>query len=188
MSEVQPAASADPGRWLLRPDVHWQDLVRYGPPGFAVYLRIPFEHDPQAADQAGELLSLRRVLETLASHTATPNAAYAAIWEGWTGGDPAPDAPRIPVPNRTMLLFTGPVVALRDAPALAWEIAEPTYAEPHLVWPEDRAWCLACDIDEEIEFTVGCSDDAAQALVDALPVAVRRVQYGDPAPLNRDPE
>ncbi|RMB58715.1 hypothetical protein EAX62_11280 [Tessaracoccus antarcticus] len=23
---------------------------------------------------------------------------------------------------------------------------------PHLVWPEDRAWCLACEVDEEIEF------------------------------------
>ena len=26
--------------------------------------------------------------------------------------------------------------------------------EPHLVWPEDQAWCLACEVDEEVEFTV----------------------------------
>jgi len=60
-------------------------------------------------------------------------------------------------------------------------------AEPHLVWPEDQAWCLACEVDEEIEFTVGCSGEASQALAGALPGAVRRVHYGEPAPLYRDP-
>ena len=85
-----------------------------------------------------------------------------------------------------MLLFTGAVDVLRDAPALAWYGAAHGYQEPHLVWPKDRAWCLACEVDEEIEFTVGCSLDAAQALDRALPGAVRRVHYGDPAPLYRD--
>jgi hypothetical protein len=87
-----------------------------------------------------------------------------------------------------MLLFTGPVEVLRDAPALAWygSAAGPDQA-PHLVWPEDQAWCLACEVDEEIEFTVGCTDAAAQALARFLPVGVRRVRYGEPAPLYRDP-
>ena len=87
-----------------------------------------------------------------------------------------------------MLLFTGPVEALRDAPALAWYgSAACVLQEPHLVWPEDQAWCLACEVDEEIEFTVGCSGEASQALATALPGAVRRVRYGEPAPLYRDP-
>ena len=87
-----------------------------------------------------------------------------------------------------MLLFTGPVGVLRDAPALAWYgSAQGLYQEPHLVWPEDQAWCLACEVDEEIEFTVGCSVDASQALARTLPGAVRRVHYGEPAPLYRDP-
>ena len=65
-----------------------------------------------------------------------------------------------------MLLFTGPVKALRDAPALArYGSAAGLAQEPHLVWPEDHAWCVACDVDEEIEFTVGCFGDASQALV-----------------------
>jgi len=87
-----------------------------------------------------------------------------------------------------MLLFTGPVETLRDAPALAWYGSAAGVAqEPHLVWPEDQAWCLACEVDEEIEFTVGCSGEASQALAGALPGAVRRVRYGEPAPLYRDP-
>jgi hypothetical protein len=86
-----------------------------------------------------------------------------------------------------MLLFTGPVEALRDAPALAWYgSAAGVTQEPHLVWPEDQAWCLACEVDEEIEFTVGCSGEASRALAGALPGAVRRVRYGEPAPMYRD--
>jgi hypothetical protein len=54
------------------------------------------------------------------------------------------------------------------------------------VWPEDRAWCLACEVDEEIEFTAGRSGDAAQALATAFPGAVRGAAYGEPAPLYRD--
>jgi hypothetical protein len=103
-------------------------------------------------------------------------------------GHPAPEAPRVQIPNRAILLFTGAVGVLRDAPALAWYgSAQGRYQEPHLVWPEDQTWCLACEVDEEIEFTVGCSVDASQALAGALPGAVRRVHYGDPAPLYRDP-
>jgi hypothetical protein len=88
-----------------------------------------------------------------------------------------------------MLLFTGRVEALRDAPALAWYGSAAGINQgpgPHLVWPEDQAWCLACEVDEEIEFTVGCSVDASQALARALPGAVRRVHYGEPAPLYRE--
>lgn len=184
VTQVRPAASPDAGQWLLRSDVNWWDLVRYGPPGFQVYVRIAFCQDP---DAAGEDPAIRVALATLATYTATPGSGYAAIWEGWQGRVPAPRAPRVEIPNRAMLLFTGPVEVLRDAPALAWYGFAHGYQAPHLVWPEDHAWCLACEVDEEIEFTVGCSSDAFQALSRALPGAVRRVQYGEPAPLYRDP-
>jgi hypothetical protein len=184
VTEVRPAATLDAARWLLRSDVDWSDLVRYGPPGFDVYVRIAFAQDPEGVE--GEDPALRLALATLATYTATPASGYAAIWEGW-GGEPSPEAPRVPIPHRAMLLFTGPVGVLRDAPALAWYGSARGYQEPHLVWPEDQAWCLACEVDEEVEFTVGCSVDASQALARALPGAVRRVGYGDPAPLYRDP-
>ena len=188
VTDVQPAANPAVGQWLLRSDVAWWDLVRYGPPDFDVYVRIALAQNPDGADPTGEDPALRLALATLAAYTATPTSGYAAIWEGWTSGGPAPQAPRVQIPHRTMLLFTGPVEVLRDAPALAWYgSAQDRYQEPHLVWPEDQAWCLACEVDEEIEFTVGCSDDAAQALARALPGAVRRVHYGESAPLYRDP-
>jgi hypothetical protein len=153
-----------------------------------VYVRIRFAQAAEGAATAGEDPALRTALATLAKHTATQAIGYAAIWEGWGGQEPAPEAPRLAIPHREMLLFTGPVEVLRDAPALAWYgDAAGRYQEPHLVWPEDQAWCLACEVDEEIEFTVGCSTDASLALARALPDAVRRVQYGESAPLYRDP-
>jgi hypothetical protein len=156
-----------------------------------VYARIAVRHESEAyvvnRSDGAPADAIRTALATLASYTTTPATGYAAIWEGWGAAAPAPHAPRVEIPNRAMLLFTGPVEELRDAPALAWYGAAPGFKqEPHLVWPEDQAWCLACEVDEEIEFTVGCSGDASQALARALPGAVRRVRYGEPAPLYRD--
>jgi len=189
---IRPAADADAAQWLLRSDVDWWDLVRYGPPGFDVYVRIalPQYSGPDAGHPPGQAPAdtVRTALATLGSHTATPAHGYAAIWEGWTSMALPPRAPRVEIPNRAMLLFTGPVEALRDAPVVAWYgSADDLYQEPHLVWPEDQAWCLACEVDEEIEFTVGCSGEASQALASALPGAVRRVRYGERAPLYRGP-
>jgi hypothetical protein len=159
---------------LLRPGVEWWDLVRCGPPGFDAYVRVAFHEDEDR---------LRAALATLARHTTTPDEAYAAIWEGWEGSDNPPEAPRVEIPNRTMLLFTGDVEVLRDAPDLAWYGEVTGDVEPHLLWPQDQAWCMACDVDEELEFTVGCSVEAARALTDALP-GVRHIRYGEPAPLD----
>jgi hypothetical protein len=190
--EIRPAADADAAQWLLRSDVDWWDLVRYGPPGFDVYVRVAFPQDAGAGAgrPSGEAPAdaVRAALTVLGSYTTTPCQGYAAIWEGWTSMAPPPQAPRVEIPHRVMLLFTGPVEALSDAPAVAWYgSAAGIFQDPHLVWPGDQAWCLACEVDEEIEFTVGCSGEASQALARALPGAVRRVRYGEPAPLYRDP-
>lgn len=185
MMDIQPAASTEAAEWLLGSKVDWWDLVRYGPPGFDQYVRIAFNPGPHGTEPAAEAAGLRLALGVLARHTSTPRVAYAAIWEGWTSSHPGPAAMRVHIPHREMLLFTGPVSVLRDAPALAWGYPQ-TYQEPHLVWPEDQAWCVACEVDEEIEFTAGCSGDAAQALMEAMPDAVRLVAYGDAAPLYRD--
>jgi hypothetical protein len=144
VTKIRPATDAGAAQWLLRSDVDWWDLVRYGPPGFAVYVRIalPQDYVEDVGNPSGEAPAdaIRVALATLAAYTTTPSQGYAAIWEGWVSGDPVPQAPRVEIPNRAMLLFTGPVEALRYAPALAWYgSATGRYQEPHLVWPKDQA-------------------------------------------------
>lgn len=179
VTELRAASNLEAAGWLLEADVSWSDLVRYGPPAFPVYVRVCFAEDNEA-DTARDALML------LEKYTATPDLGFAAIWEGWTGTESAPSAPRVSIPNRTMLLFTAPVRYLRDVAALAWYGAPARIGqEPHLAWPGDQAWCLACEVDEEIEFTVGCSEEAACALADQLPGIVRRVAYGEAAPMYR---
>jgi len=178
VTNVRPAEDVAPAQWLFQPGADWWDLVRYGPPGFDVYVRIAFPDDDD--DDA-----VRAALAILASCTSTAGKGYAAVWEGWGGNPPAPAAPRLIIPNREMLLFTGPIEVLRDAPALAWD--EPgILVPPHLVWPEDEAWCLACEVDEDIEFTVGCSLIVANVLANAFPGRTRQVKYGAELPLYRD--
>ncbi len=179
MTNLRAAEDATAAQWLLRPGADWWDLVRYGPPGFDVYVRIAFSENDDGDD------AVRAALVALASHTSTVGKCHVAVWEGWCGTPPIREAPRFEIPNREMLLFTGPVNALRDAPALAWDYQGIPVA-PHLVWPEDRAWCLACEVDEEIEFTVGCSHLVAHALADAFPDRTQQVEYGDDRPLYRD--
>jgi len=152
-----------------------------------VYLRIALGRGGDEPYRDGEAPALRQALVVLAGQTTTPERGYAAVWEGWTSRGAAPVAPRVVIPNRVMLLFTGPVAVLRDAPALAWYgCSTGSLEEPHIVWPADRAWCVACEVDEEIEFSVGCSNVAALALEEALPGAVRRVAYGAEAPMYRE--
>ena len=191
VTEVRPAVDTDAARWLLASDVDWWDLVRYGPPAFDAYVRIAFAEnsDPHGLDPSAQPPPdhVREALATLASYTTTPGIGYAAIWEGCDSGPGSPRAPRLEIPHREMLLFTGPVIVLRDAQALAWYgDASRSALEPHLVWPQDQAWCLACEVDEEIAFTVGGSAEACEALSAALPGAVRRVRYGEQVPLYRD--
>ena len=193
LTGTRPARDSQPADWLLDSDVDWWTLARYGPPGFEAYVRISFEPGlqptPTAAAAAEATDAVQAALHTLRSFTSTPTRCYAAIWEGWTSGAATPDAPRVPVPERAMLLFEAPLDVLRDTPSLAWSL--PTIPgsgfAPHLAWPEDRAWCLACEVDEEIEFTVGCSAAAAEALAVALPGSTRRSSYGEAAPLYRSP-
>lgn len=182
VTDILPAADLDAARWVLRHDIWWWDLVRFGPPAFDVYVRIAFPQE----DVEEPFDVVRAVLVTLASHTTTPKVGYAAVWEGWGANPPAPRAPRLHIPNREMLLFTGHIEALRDAPALAWQEPVQSGVPPHLAWPQDQAWCLACEVDEEIAFTVGCSSHTSEALAGALPGAVRRVRYGERVRLYRD--
>jgi hypothetical protein len=128
-------------------------------------------------DAPDETAQLRIALETLARHTRTPDDCYFCLWDGWgdilEGGDSmrildwttgtvrrgphiapafAPsvlDGPKVVVPARAYYLFHGRLADFGD-----WGAAEMWPGQPRLdmpspafIWPADRAWCVAADVD-----------------------------------------
>ena len=107
-----------------------------------------------------DLADAETLIELLRPHTGTPGRCLFCMWDGW-GWDtamyvtlpgeppiPLPDpvppevryGPRVRLPGRDYLLYTGPVDA-----ALAF--AGSPGQTPNLWWPADRAWCVASEID-----------------------------------------
>jgi hypothetical protein len=72
--------------------------------------------------------------------------------------DPIPrdvcDGPRVELPDREYFLYRGPVES-----AVVWD---PEYADDrrtaNLWWPEDRSWCVACEIDLPWSYVAGSPD------------------------------
>ena len=83
------------------------------------------------------------VAETLAAHTSTPGDCWFCVWEGygWTGFGPNDGLPRVAFTHRNCVLFRGPVEA-----ATAFR-SPPWFQSPTWWWPQDRAWCVASELD-----------------------------------------
>ncbi len=80
------------------------------------------------------------------------------------------EGPRLELPSRSYVLLEG---AVGDAPA----VAEMLHCQsPSLWWPEDRAWCVATEIDFAWTYIAGSEAAAADVLaspaLEALPSRV----------------
>lgn len=102
-----------------------------------------------------------RLADMLSRFTTTPESCWFGVWEGWGASRMRLGlAPTFEIPGRSMYLLRGPLVALTQSISV-----EPTYQSASLCWPEDRAWCLATDIDLESTY-VGGSAACIRALLD----------------------
>lgn len=107
-------------------------------------------------DLATELAGL------LAAQTTTPRRCWFAVWDGF--GDlavPAEGPPSFAVPQRRLLLLGGTVRAVGTSSlsmAGGWRT-------PNLWWPEDRAWCVATEVDLMTTY-VGGSHACVRQLLD----------------------
>ncbi|OZE82698.1 hypothetical protein BH92_02060 [Rhodococcoides fascians A21d2] len=168
---VRPSDDATAADWLVHADRDWWDLVTRGPLGYESYARLRFIPDPEHPtqregeadvpyDERSETDQLAIVVATLAKHTTTPLDCYFCVWEGW-GVPTVRGAARINLPERGAFLFRGPALDL-----LNWEQAlDPPGSEslpiPSFVWPSDRAWCIANDVDPHFA-TIGASSSAIE--------------------------
>ena len=125
----------------------------------------------------------RVLVSILERFTSTPERCYFCLWEGYgfLGNRLFKRVPKLKIPGpggREYLVFRGPLGAIvsfyfyRDVEGgwRGWGQA------PNIWWPEDRAWCVATDIDS-FDSYVGanksCIDQVlAHPDLEALPIAV----------------
>ncbi len=97
--------------------------------------------------------------EVLGRQTTTPEAAWFAFWNGFGGiRHEIAIAPTFSAPHRVYHLLAGPVEAFSES------ADGMRYQSANLWWPDDRAWCVASEIDLNTT-SVGCSGDAAAAIL-----------------------
>ena len=82
---------------------------------------------------------LAALVDVLAAFTATSESCRFGLWDGY--GWIVPAGPRVEIPGRSLRLYAG---SIEHAGAL---LAFPTLQSPNLWWPDDRAWCVASEID-----------------------------------------
>lgn len=164
---LTPSPDLQAAAWITESDEDWTQLAGFGPGGLPGYVRVRILPDPEKpftseADAAGppdapdEHELLQRILEVLLRHTTTPDHAWFALWDGW-GHTVAGFRPMMRIPSRAYFLFEGPPSAVGR-----WGSPEPLLAA--FVWPDDRAWCLAKDVDSHW-FGIGADEAAIQELL-----------------------
>ena len=157
--------AAETGR-EIHPLVQWESLVDsksyMGEP--TLWAGSP----PETGGLAEPLLA--SLVELLTGNTNDPESCLFGVWEGWGGVEADLQsafvredrkAPRLRLPDRPYIVLAGPLSA---APM----ISNASGFEPQLIWPADRAWCLASEIDFDSTLVGG-----SRQLVDEIVSAQR---------------
>jgi hypothetical protein len=131
---------------------------------------------------ANQIAILARVLERF---TKTPSTCWFAVWDG--SGTPVYPRPvhTVPMPNRPMALFAGPLGAVTTS------FGGQPFECAHLWWPEDRSWCVASDVDLMSTYVAGSVECVAAVLADedleSFPVTVDQSVTWDSDTVNPTP-
>jgi hypothetical protein len=192
---------ADANLRVHHPQMQFGSLVSVvGLPG-GLFARQPQVGLFDSWPRTGSLpLDLARVLvAVLGPHTATSEQCWFAAWEGWgdfrdgsavlhtIGASPdntpttlAPgtyrekptDRPTFRLPQRGYYLARGPLAsALETVYGITW-----AYQSASIWWPDDRAWCVATEVDFDWTYVGGSNDCIAAVLghaaLEALPARI----------------
>ena len=163
---------------IVHPRAQFEAIARTPP--MATIEQAPFDQPPPVGRLSEPILA--GLCDVLAAHTGTPGRCWFCLWHGYGwiagspsfdivgGGTPVPPASdratiegaRVRLPERDYLLFEGPLDAVSE---VGWwldgRLVSPQ--SPNLFWPDDRAWCVATEIDLDSTFIGG-----SMALIDAV--------------------
>jgi hypothetical protein len=140
--------------WRGRAKVRWRDLAT-GPLDAGTRFETPAAEGVQAPFTGTlDCGDLRAVLDALAPETA--GECWFGVWAGFGWVPDPPPAPRLDLQERPLLLYRGPLAA-------ATALCEPYEQTPTLWWPDDRAWCVASEVDFHSTYVGG-----PRSLIDRL--------------------
>ena len=174
----QPVEDAGAAAWFGGADVDVWTKIACGPPGYDEYVRVFFVNETERPDVAEP--AMPAVVDILAAHTTTSEECFVALWEG--NGGTTPPGPEFDIFDdllgsvRRYVLLSAPAGRLFDVGT--FEPGEELWPEPHAVWPADRAWFIAADVDPEW-CTVGTTHKAAAALLADPRLDTELVPYGE---------
>jgi hypothetical protein len=169
----QPAPGQQPGRWAdvaswsgieLVPGIDFPDIAlpEHRPSGVEPWTGQVPQVGTLHPDDADALAAV------LARHTSTPDRCWFCTWEGW-GSVVFDDGPRVELPGRKYALFAGSLAGLPSRMDAQHDHS------PNLWWPDDRAWCVATEIDLAWTYVGGpaklISDTLANSRLEAQPAS-----------------
>ncbi len=121
------------------------------------------------------------LVDVLSEFTSTPELCYFAVWEGYGGLDErlGKEAAKLESPylDRAYYIFRGQLDGILSF--YEWSFF---YRSPNIWWPEDRAWCVATDIDS-LDSYVGGSEACIERILEhpgleAFPTTVDTLANG----------
>jgi hypothetical protein len=148
-----------PAAWLASSSTPPDQLITFGPVGFEAYARLRYIPDPTSpgqletdadisADHPLWTSQARRALNVLGDFTETPEECFFCIWDGTAGNVLSAierQGPLVTVPHRRYVLFTGRLSDYVEAGD--GRFGGDSAPVPAFVWPADRRWCFASDVD-----------------------------------------
>jgi hypothetical protein len=98
---------------------------------------------PQQGDLEPDVLEA--LLRVLGGFTEPGMSCLHALWDGYGWVGPS-ESPRLRLPHRSYLLFRGELAAAAE---LGGNVTPDWFLphSPNLLWPEDRSWCVATEVD-----------------------------------------
>lgn len=192
MELVTSPAGLTAAGWLTTTRTPFEQLVSFGPEGFEASARVRFIPDPAVPGQhetdavvpdghLSDLAQCRLALHALAPYTTTAGECWFCVWDGYSDVQlpPLTDSCAVVLPHRRYALFRGP---LDDIDRFAEQLGggQPV-APPAFVWPADRRWCFACDVDPHWA-GVGAELSAVAALLAVADLDVVPARPEEPQP------
>jgi hypothetical protein len=150
-SDVRWAEIATATGRRLGPTTQYRELIDWRADANQQSPPAPWREPDRGSLQLDECTAMADVL---ARHTSTPEHCWFCLWEGygsaWTTlNELALVAPRVVLEHRACLLFRGPVWAATSFREPPW------FQSPTLWWPDDRAWCVASELDIYSTYVAG---------------------------------